>query len=72
MLYLYGAIYPCVGIQHRYEICCDSSTRLALQYNIAKRTVYTSMYIDKPCVNFCNLPPSVVHTCFLFTVGHTD
>ena len=32
--------------------------RLALQYNIAKMTVCTSMYktkMNKPCINFCNL-----------------
>ena len=34
ILYLL-ALYPCVGTQYHYEICCDSSTRLALQYNIA-------------------------------------
>ena len=32
--------------------------RLALQYIIAKWTLYISMYktkVDKPCINFCNL-----------------
>ena len=58
MYYIYLGLYPCIGTQYRYEICCDSSTRLALQYNIAKLTVDTSMYkykIEKPCINFCNL-----------------
>ena len=43
-MHIYLALYPCVGTQYHYEICCDSSTRLALQYNIAKLTVDTSMY----------------------------
>jgi len=58
MYYIYLALYYCVGTQYCHEICCDSSTRLALQYNIVKLTVGTSMYkikMDKPRINFCVL-----------------
>ena len=58
IIFIWRYVYPCVGTQYRYEICCDSSTRLALQYNIAKLTVDTSVYkykIDNTRINFCNL-----------------
>ena len=61
----YFALYPCVGTQCYYKICCDSSARLALQYSIAKLTVRTSMYkikVDKPWVYVCMHLFTYVHS----------
>ena len=71
--YIYLTLHPWVGTQYRYEICCDSSTKLALQYDIAKLTVHTSMYktkIDKPCINFCNMQLTAMH--LKLTLNNTD
>ena len=62
------------------KTCCDSSTRLALQYIIAKQTVCTLMYktkVDKPCINFCSLwltatlRDKMQHLLLLMSLWHT-
>ena len=41
---IYSALFLCVGTLYRYEICCDDSVRLTLQYKTAKRNTYSDVY----------------------------
>ena len=52
---LYTALFSCVGTLHGYEICCDDSVRLALQYKTAKLHVHSLMRstkLNKMCIIF--------------------
>ena len=48
---IYTALFLCVGTLYGYEICCDDSVRLALQYKTAKLHVMRLSYY-KMCIIF--------------------
>ena len=52
---IYTALFLCVGTLYGYEICCDDSVRLALQYKTAKLHVHSLMRstkLNKMCIIF--------------------
>ena len=52
---IYTALFLCVGTLYGYEICCDDSVRLALQYKTAKLHVHSlmrSIKLNKMCIIF--------------------